>query len=274
MVAGGFATGDYTRSVEIIDLETSSSTCQNFPNYPQRIRSFGGGATLRDGSPLICGGATRGGTEDTNECLNYVNNEWRAFYNLTEAKHYVQVTKSPFLQEDYDLIVVGGDRGLFYESNVTEVLTSDGWKSDILPELPNDSVVLCALWRDSKTVIAMGATTSFLMSDDFIWREGPSMIGVLTFSCARILTDAGSDEFSIIAPIGVTVDYVQVLDPGSSEWRYGPTLPFEIGRATVVEDPLGGVILIGGENHQGKRNSAFLKVWSRFYLCILFLRVH
>ena len=50
-------------------------------------------------------------------------------------------------------------------------------------------------------------------------------------------------------------EVVEVFDVGSTEWRSGPTLPFPIGRSEMVEDPLGGVILIGGQNSAGKVDS-------------------
>ena len=39
---------------------------------------------------------------------------------------------------------------------------------------------------------------------------------------------------------------MEILDEGASEWRTGPNLPFTIKQAAMVEDPLGGVKLIGG----------------------------
>ena len=42
---------------------------------------------------------------------------------------------------------------------------------------------------------------------------------------------------------------VEILDEGSNEWRQGPDLPFGIFGGAMVEDPEGGVILIGGSAH-------------------------
>jgi len=38
----------------------------------------------------------------------------------------------------------------------------------------------------------------------------------------------------------------EVLDPETGKWRRGPDLPEELHGATLVEDALGGVILVGG----------------------------
>jgi len=48
---------------------------------------------------------------------------------------------------------------------------------------------------------------------------------------------------------------VEVLDEGSNEWRQGPDLPFGIRGAAMVEDPEGGVILIGGDASIGHQET-------------------
>ena len=45
---------------------------------------------------------------------------------------------------------------------------------------------------------------------------------------------------------------VEILDEGASEWRNGPDLPFGITEAALVEDPTGGVILVGGKSDDEK----------------------
>ncbi len=42
------------------------------------------------------------------------------------------------------------------------------------------------------------------------------------------------------------VKSTELLDAGSLTWRYGPPLPVVIQGSALVEDPKGGVILIGG----------------------------
>jgi hypothetical protein len=41
------------------------------------------------------------------------------------------------------------------------------------------------------------------------------------------------------------VSSVEILDLGGNEWRKGPDLPIGIDSAKMVEDPNGGVILVG-----------------------------
>ena len=52
---------------------------------------------------------------------------------------------------------------------------------------------------------------------------------------------------------------VEILDEGASEWRNGTDLPFGISDAALVEDPAGGVILVGGFS----QNDSFLQTLFR-----------
>ena len=73
-------------------------------------------------------------------------------------------------------------------------------------------------------------------------------------SCARIRRGKDNHNFSMIAVGGYSSynnDYlsiVEILDDVKSRWRYGPELPIKVGNATLIEDPAGGVILIGGQS--------------------------
>jgi hypothetical protein len=70
-------------------------------------------------------------------------------------------------------------------------------------------------------------------------------------SCGRIRTDSQSTEFSIIVAVGLSVNSLQLfsvelLDEASNEWREGSELHTDIYASVMVEDPHGGVILVGG----------------------------
>ena len=47
---------------------------------------------------------------------------------------------------------------------------------------------------------------------------------------------------------GAYLSSVEVLNDGSSQWTLGPELPDEIHSPAIVQDPKGGVILIGGHS--------------------------
>ena len=251
MVASGTASSLSTKIVEIIDLEISSSSCQNLEEFPRRLDGMNGGA-LQGGSPLLCGGGND--MEEFDQCYGFGQNGWQAFPSLTEPKRWMKTTKSPFIREDFDLIMVGGSRLSDFQSlDTSEVLTIDGWRSDVLPRLPEAMSSHCVLSRDSRTLMVNGVTKTYLMSDDLIWTEGPPPAIVNSgFYCGRILKSAESYELSVVSVgIGYYTDIVEVLDTGSSEWRSGPSLPFIVKSSAMVEDPYGGVIVIGGKGPNG-----------------------
>ena len=42
---------------------------------------------------------------------------------------------------------------------------------------------------------------------------------------------------------------VEILDPGMTDWRFGPELPIPaLIQGSMVQDPRGGVILVGGRS--------------------------
>ncbi len=56
-----------------------------------------------------------------------------------------------------------------------------------------------------------------------------------------IIVAGGYDEPSYLSS-------VEILHDSFNEWQTGPELPFGISLSQMVEDPNGGVVLIGGES--------------------------
>jgi hypothetical protein len=81
---------------------------------------------------------------------------------------------------------------------------------------------------------------------------GPTLKNArLSHSCSRIRKNASL--YSIIVaggsgPLSFYLSSVEILDEGANSWRDGPNLPIAITRAAMIEDPTGGVILIGGRS--------------------------
>ncbi len=96
------------------------------------------------------------------------------------------------------------------------------------------------------------------------WIQGPPLkLGRNDHSCARIRKDSSSHQFSIIVVGGWGKDLtpsVEVLDDGANEWRNGPDLPFGIRYASLVEDPSGGVILVGGQSEENRYLNTLFKL--------------
>ena len=98
----------------------------------------------------------------------------------------------------------------------------------------------------------MSGSVYVLNIDDQEW-ELHSELNLARFflTCGKVAADIGSSLKSVIVPGGQGkggfMSSVEVLDPGSTAWRLGPELPVKIHRSTLVEDPQGGVVLVGGE---------------------------
>jgi hypothetical protein len=83
-------------------------------------------------------------------------------------------------------------------------------------------------------------------------KKGPELNNErLGHSCGRIRRDKEGQGI-IVAGSNNGSSYmssVEILHVGSKEWQTGPELPFHIGYSQMVEDPNGGVVLIGGTTY-------------------------
>ncbi len=117
----------------------------------------------------------------------------------------------------------------------------------------------CSVLVNSTTVMVIGgqqnkmisSKTFYFNTENEIWTKGPELkLRRADHSCGRIRRNSQSQELSIIVAGGwdgrSIMSSVEILDLGSNEWRDGSELPFGIDHAKMVEDPNGGVILVGG----------------------------
>ena len=73
-----------TASVEVVDLSSNATACQNFPQYPLPVSKAVGG--LLDGlTPMICGGLTS--STASNVCYLYQNGKWNPGPTMNEPRH-------------------------------------------------------------------------------------------------------------------------------------------------------------------------------------------
>jgi N-acetylneuraminic acid mutarotase len=238
---------------EVIDLQSSSTTCQNLPDFPVFIAI--GGLGLKE-NPIICGGFQSGTIP--NSCSSLENNEWVSSYSMNEARRFAAATQL----QDGKLLVTGGLTGPYpaFSLDSVEILTEDGWQSTT-PSLPVTIAGHCMVTVNSTTVMVIGGLqnsteisgkTFYYTFGEESWSEGPELKYKREFhSCGRIRRDKDSQEMSIIVAGGMLDDEsflssVEILDEGSSEWRTGPELPFAIGYLQLIEDQNGRVVLVGG----------------------------
>ncbi len=170
----------------------------------------------------------------------------------------VRVNAAAAQLKDGKFFVTGGYNGS-YHINSAEMLTEEGWESNI-PALPVTILDHCMVTVNSTTVMVIGGyqngqgysgKTFYITFGEESWTKGPELKNKrLYHSCGKIRRNKESQEMSIIVAGGddgsSKLSSVEILDEGSNEWQTGPELPFGIGNSQMVEDQNGGVVLIGG----------------------------
>jgi hypothetical protein len=237
----GFSNDEDTKAVEIIDLE-SAKTCKNLPDFPYARRGFGGLGFQN--MPMICSKS-----QENAECYSLDRNKWTFSSTTNKTGSNAAVSLSPY--QTYKLFITGGI--------TTEVLTEQGWKK-LWQRSPFGTMYAhCSVLVNPTTVMVIGGAQSyqysnktyFFNTENEIWSEGPQLKNKRRgHSCGTIRKNSQSQEFSVIVAGGwdsnKIFSSVEILDPGSNEWRKGLDLPFGITDAQMVADPNGGVVLVGG----------------------------
>ncbi len=99
--------------VEIIDLETSSSSCSDLRNFSHAAITAIGGLEFNN-NPFICGGYFKKYyflDDPQYKCLSWSNSAWQDFSHLTEERKYASSCPSPFFKDSHKLLVAGGIDG-------------------------------------------------------------------------------------------------------------------------------------------------------------------
>ncbi len=215
-----------------------------------------------DNIPLICGGYRVRENYDRN-CYSFINGNWVESEALTEVRRYSASAPSPFELESHKLFVTGGwVNDSIINVDTSEIYTVNGWEpfKPLLPKtvfghcmvaMNSFSTILIGGWQNSTP--ASGETLIF-NSRSRDWSEGPSLnVGRRHHSCGRIRQSLDSHHFSIIVVGGYdreSLTSVEYFDSNAKEWQAGPELPYGIRMSTLIEDPTGGVILVGGYNDE------------------------
>ncbi len=240
---------------EVINLESSQTTCDNPPNFPVAINYAIGGLGFKE-NPIICGGLQNGFS--SLKCFSLENNEWVSSDSMNSVRYYAAAIQ---LQDGKLLVTGGWNRSTKFNS--AEMLTEEGWKNNI-PSLPVTIDEHCMVTVNSTTVMVIGGgqngeysgKTFYFTFEEESWTEGSALKYKRDrHSCGKIRSDNESQEMSIIVAGGYDgssyLPSVEILDEGSNEWHTGPELPFGIRESQMVEDQNGGVVLIGGTSSPG-----------------------
>ena len=125
-------------NIEIIDLGSSSTSCQDLANFPRSISSAIGGLTSKR-HPIICGGDHE--RSILNDCFTYVDGVWKVSSSLTSPRVGAAATTYP--KETHSLFVTGGyDNNDIGNLDTMEVLSDDGWQ-ELSTHLPTEIVSHC-----------------------------------------------------------------------------------------------------------------------------------
>ncbi len=248
LTCGGYPGID---TCEVINLASSASTCKHPPNLPATVWAAIGGLGFK-GKPILCGGYQN--KTISNKCYSLENNKWVSSASMNSVRVFAAAAHL----QDGKLLVTGGEDGS-YSLNSAEMLTEEGWDSNI-PPLPVTIYGHCMVAVNSTTVMAIGGwqnnqysgKTFYFTFGEESWTEGPELKNKReSQSCGKIRRNKESQEMSVIVAGGYYggssyLSSVEILDEGSNEWQTGPDLPFGIDDSQMVEDQNGGVVLIGG----------------------------
>jgi hypothetical protein len=248
LICGGYPNTD---TCQVINLASSALTCKNPPNLTATVYAAIGGLGFK-GNPILCGGEQN--NVGSNKCYSLENNEWISSASMKS----VRISAAAAQLQDGKILVTGGRDGSYSDLNSAEMLTEEGWESNI-PSLPVNIYGHCMVTVNSTTVMVIGGKqtgqdysgkTFYYTFGEESWTEGPELKNKRDdHSCGKIRRNKESQEMSIIVAGGYDGSYlssVEILDEGSNEWQTGPELPFGIYGSQMVEDQNGGVVLIGG----------------------------
>ena len=167
---------------------------------------------------------------------------------------------NPFGDPSIDAMACGGAKG---KGNSTcELLTSTGWKL-FNSSLPVNIASHCTSQINSATVIVIGGVQNTALSGNTyiidyakkVWLRGPTLqLARMNPACGRILTDKSKKTFEVIVTGGfnnVMLDSVELFNSGLSVFATISPLPVPLYFHTLMEDPFGGVIILGGISGYG-----------------------
>ena len=205
-------------TVEVVDLNSTTTTCKSWQDYPLNLRGSYG--DLIDGqTPLVCGG------HGTKNCYLYSDGGWQQTFTMNQNRfHFAGMPSSPFRNASHKFFVIGQ-----YDM---EVLTSTGWELLDIPLPVTSTYVPCLMVvNETSFLLAVGTTATETYSrDTYIfnsmtnsWTSGPTLSnGRRSMGCGTIKESAASDNRIFIVVGGQAAETsVELLDSISGQWRPG-----------------------------------------------------
>ena len=125
LVGVGLGASGYLNSIEIIDLEFPSTSCQDLPNFPMAVYGSIGGLTSNK-NPIICGGFNK--SIYLSDCSTYEDGVWNKSMSMTIARYIAAASQSPYPNRQQSLFLSGGYDPKIGYLNTIEVLSDQGWQ--------------------------------------------------------------------------------------------------------------------------------------------------
>lgn len=289
---------------EIIDIETSGTSCSFVPALPDDYcPELAVGFLLAGNVPVVCGGRNFN-SYALASCYQLLKAKWEKFPSLVTPRYAAAIVTSPY--QNGLTLLTGGRDSREKRLNNSEILGKDGqWSSPGMPDLPIALNYHCAVLYNSSTIFILGGynatdnaiNSTYIFNTESVnngkeWIEGPSLSKKRArHGCGKIWKSPNERRLSLIV-VGGETDWtvssveikpsldlkgysvnvlggpkswaplrsVEILDEGSEAWRSGPELPFEILNAALVEDPYGGVVLMGGKKTYYEYNDVILRL--------------
>jgi len=209
---------DSLRSVEVVDLSSTTTTCESLSDYPLNIRGSYGDL-INGKTPLVCGGP------GTNSCFIYSNGGWKQTFSMNKQRfHFAGMPSSPFRNSTHQFFVIGQ-----YDM---EVLTPTGWELLNIPlPIPSTYVPCMMVIDETSFLLAVGTTLAETYSKDTYifnsltnsWTRGPTLSnGRRSMGCGTIKKSAtSSDRIFVIVGGEGALNSVELLDSVAGSWRPG-----------------------------------------------------
>ena len=256
LVIGGSTASGSTGDVEVLDLTSSTTTCDNIKSFPHVFEGAFAGLTL-DKKPIICGGIPA-----TKDCAILDNGSWQTVGQMNEFRQSAAVCESPYRSDGHSLFVTGGIGNGKVVSNSVESLNGYKWE-EINPSMEESLYGHCMVLLNPTTVMVIGGASLNFSSATYLfdtehqkWRDGPTLnVARAHHGCGRIRKNGQGHEFAAIVVGGFNgkpLDSIEILD--GDKWIHGSGLPIATFGGSLVEDPTGGVLYIGGQTE----NDAFV----------------
>ncbi len=227
--------GTYLSSVEVIDLENPSTTCNKIADYP--VEDTGMTVGFIDGLIKSCGGLI-----ETDDCYDYnpATNSW-----ITSASmiHERDKPRSSFID---DIWLVSGD--VLHSDDVprtTEMWTGTGFESG--PTLPIPMRYHCQLSINSTHVFFADThyTGNAFLLDWYqqTWTVMPPMTVEREFMSCGLINNPENGIEAVIVERGVT----EIFNFRDEKWKTGPTVEsFDEASYAQIGDTF---VVVGGYSY-------------------------